>query len=323
MKILITGCAGFIGFHISKKILSRTSNKVIGIDNLNNYYDNKLKKDRLKLISNHKNFKFFKIDICNNKKIEKIFKEHKFKVVIHLAAQAGVRHSISNPDEYINNNINGFYNILDNSRKIKVKHLLYASTSSIYGDGKKFPLKEFDETSKPLSLYAATKKSNEVLAYSYSNIFSLPTTGMRFFTVYGEWGRPDMALFKFTDSIIKNKQIELYGYGNHERDFTHVDDITSFLFIILNKPSKENIPYQVFNFSSNKPKSLKYFLKIIEQNLKKNSRIKKLPLQQGDVLKTHGENSKIKSISKFKSHISIEEGIKRFVRWYLNYYKVK
>ena len=275
MKILVTGCAGFIGFHISNKLLAETKYTVIGIDNLNNYYDNKLKKDRLKIISNYKNFKFIKTDICNKKKIENVFKKYNFEVVIHLAAQAGVRHSISHPDEYISNNINGFYNVLDCSKKIKVKHFLYASTSSIYGNSKKFPLKEKDETSRPLSLYAATKKSNEVLAYSYSNIFLLPTTGMRFFTVYGEWGRPDMALFKFTASIVNNKKIELFGYGKHERDFTHVDDITSFIFKIINKPSKKNIPYQIFNFSSNKPKTLKYFLKTIEKNLKKESNIKK------------------------------------------------
>ncbi len=321
MKILITGCAGFIGFHVTKKILIDNFYDVIGIDNLNNYYDIKLKKDRLNILKKDKKFKFLKLDICNENNLDNFFKKNKFDIVIHLAAQAGVRHSISNPEEYIKNNLNGFFNIINISNKYKINHFLYASTSSVYGDTKDFPIKEINETSKPLSFYAATKKSNEVIAHSFSNIFSIPTTGMRFFTVYGEWGRPDMALFKFTDLISKKKKIELYGYGKHKRDFTHVDDVSNFIVSLINKPSRKKIPFQVFNLSSNNPKSLLYFVKVIEKNLKLKSKVKKIGLQDGDVLKTHGSNVKIVKTTKIKPKISIEEGIKRFVTWYLNYYK--
>ena len=323
MQILVTGCAGFIGFHVVKRILLASNIKVIGIDNLNHYYDVKLKNERLKKLNNKKNFKFIKADICKKNNIDKIFKNNKIDIVVHLAAQAGVRHSISHPEEYIENNILGFYNIINNSQKKNIKHFLFASTSSIYGNTNIFPTLEKHETSKPLSLYAATKKSNEVIAYSYSNIFSLPTTAMRFFTVYGEWGRPDMALFKFTDNIIKNKKVELFGFGKHKRDFTHVDDVSSFIFSLIKKPSANKIPFQVLNLSSNKPKSLLYFLKIIEKNIKIKSKVKKIGLQNGDVLKTHGSNALAIKLTGFKPKISLEEGVKRFVSWYLNYYKVK
>ena len=234
-KILITGCAGFIGYHLTKRLSKNF--KVVGIDNLNPYYDVRLKKDRLKDLNKERNFKFFKVDIESFNLLKKIFKKNKFNTVIHLAAQAGVRYSLVNPSRYINTNINGFFNVIENCKIFKVKNFLYASTSSVYGNQSKFPIEENFDTSSPIQLYAATKKSNELLAHCYSHLYKIKTIGLRFFTVYGPWGRPDMALFKFTNNILKNKTIEIFNYGTHTRDFTYIDDIIEGVVNVIENPA--------------------------------------------------------------------------------------
>jgi len=322
MKILVTGCAGFIGFHLCNYILSNSKFSVYGIDNLNTYYDITLKKNRLKLLKKKSNkFKFYKIDITKFSVLKKNFNKNKYDYVIHLAAQAGVRYSIENPETYIKNNILGFFNIIELSRKINVKHFIYASTSSVYGSTKKYPLKESFNSDQPLSLYAATKKSNEVIAHSYSNIYEIPTTGIRFFTVYGPFGRPDMSLFKFTKSILENKKINLYNFGNHYRDFTNVEDVSKIIFKLLTKKSKSAIPYQIINVGNDNPTHLKKFVSIIEDNLGKKAIIKLLPLQMGDIFKTHANIEKLKSLIRYKPKVKIAEGIKKFILWYKDYYK--
>ena len=321
MKILVTGCAGFIGYHLCSKLLENSKNIVFGIDNINDYYDVNLKKNRLKLLNRFDNFIFNKLDISNNTSLSNSFKKNKYNIVINLAAQAGVRYSIENPKSYFQSNLEGFFNIIENCKIYKIKHLIHASTSSVYGDTKKYPTKETDNTDNPLSFYAATKKSNEVMAYSYSNIYKLPITVLRFFTVYGPYGRPDMSLFKFTDSIKKNKPINLFNNGDHVRDFTYISDVVQGITKIINLKSKKKIPYQIFNVSSNNPKSLKFFLKEIEKNCKKVSKKNLLKLQKGDVYKTHGSNTKLKNFSKFKPEIKVNEGINKFVMWFNQYYK--
>ncbi len=319
MKILVTGCAGFIGFHTALKLLS-FNNKIIGIDNINNYYDVNLKKQRLKILKKNDKFVFYKSDITNLKKINTIIKINKIKYIIHLAAQAGVRHSISHPEEYFDSNLRGFFNILEASRFNKIKHLVFASTSSVYGENKSFPLKESFNTDKPISFYAATKKSNEIMAYSYSYIYSLPCTAVRFFTVYGPFGRPDMALYKFTRNISIGNKVELFNYGNHQRDFTYVDDIVKGLQLLINKPSKNNIPFEIFNIGKGKPNKLLAYLKEIEKNLKKKSKITKLPMQKGDIKKTHSDITKLKKYAGYNPATDIKVGIKKFIDWYKTFY---
>ena len=322
MKILITGCAGFIGFHLTYKILDNFNYSIFGIDNLNNYYDLSLKNLRIKKLKNvNKKFKFSKIDIQNEKRIDKLFKVEKFDCVINLAAQAGVRHSIKHPEKYFNSNIKGFFNILCASKKFKVKHIIFASTSSVYGNQTKFPIKEDANTDKPLSFYAASKKSNEVMAYSFSNIYKLPLTCLRFFTVYGPLGRPDMALYKFVEKISNNEPIELFNKGENVRDFTYIDDVVNYIISVIKKPSKNIIPYQVLNVGSNKPKSLKYFLKIIQKNFNKKVKFQKKNLQIGDVYKTHADNTKLIKLINKKFYTPIDIGIKRFIKWYNNHQK--
>tara|TARA_B110000444_G_scaffold231104_1_gene238839 strand:- start:2149 stop:3120 length:972 start_codon:yes stop_codon:yes gene_type:complete len=322
MKILITGCAGFIGYNLCRKLLIENKYKIYGIDNINDYYDVELKKSRIKdLKKNYKHFNFKKVNISNKNLISKLFIKEKFTHVINLAAQAGVRFSIENPLPYVESNLIGFFNILDASRKNKIKHLIFASTSSVYGDSKKFPLKETSNTDKPLSFYAATKKSNEVMAYSYSNIYGLPCTGLRFFTVYGPYGRPDMALFKFTKSIINNDTIELFNQGNHIRDFTYIDDVTTSIVKLIDKASTQKIPFEIFNIGNSKPEKLKLFLTLIEKTLGINAKVKLLKLQKGDVHKTHADTSKIVKKINYKPHTKISEGIKKFIDWYINFYK--
>ena len=319
MNVLITGCSGFIGFHLSNFLLKKKI-KVIGVDNLNNYYDVKLKKNRLNILQKNKNFIFNKFDLNNINKLNKIVKKNKIKIIIHLAAQAGVRYSIENPKTYLKNNLDVFFNILEVSRNNKLKHLIFASTSSVYGENNNFPLKEKDTTSKPLSFYAATKKSNEVMAHSYSHIFKLPCTGLRFFTVYGPYGRPDMALFKFTKNIIHNKKIELYNNGNHSRDFTYIDDIVSGIYSIIKKPSTNKIPFNIFNIGNGNSRKLKDYLHAIEKKLGKKALIKKLPLQKGDIIKTHSDIRSLKKFSNYKPKTNIEEGIGKFIDWFIKYY---
>ncbi len=321
MNILVTGAAGFIGYHLTFRLLNNKIN-VIGIDNVNQYYDTKLKKDRIKLLKNFKNFNFYKVDLINYKKIDNIIKNYKIKYIIHLAAQAGVRYSIKKPKSYFKSNLEGFFNILELSKNNKIKHLIFASTSSVYGNSKKFPLKEETNTDRPLSFYAATKKSNEIMAHSYSFIHKLPCTAVRFFTVYGPLGRPDMALFKFTKNIIENKPIQLFNNGNHVRDFTYIDDIVEGIYLLIKKQSKKNIPYEIYNIGNGNPKKLIDYLNQIELNLKNKSKIKKLPLQIGDVVKTHADITKLKRQTNYKAKINIKKGIANFIEWYKEYYKV-
>ncbi|MBD1154568.1 NAD-dependent epimerase/dehydratase family protein [Pelagibacterales bacterium SAG-MED21] len=318
MSYLVTGSAGFIGFHTSLKLLKQKK-IVIGIDCINNYYSIKLKKKRLEILKKFKNFIFYKLDLSKNSdQLFKIFKKHKLKYVIHLAAQAGVRYSITNPDTYIDNNINGFFNVINASQKNKIKHFVYASTSSVYGDAKKFPLNESYHCNKPIQLYAATKKSNELIAHSYSSIYKMPTTGLRFFTVYGPWGRPDMALYKFTKNIIQNSPIDLFNNGNHVRDFSYIDDVVYYVVNLTKKiPRKKNKSLsRIFNIGNTKPEKLLKYLKIIENNLKKKAKIKKFTLQKGDVYKTHASMKETWKVIKKKNHISIDVGIKNFISWF-------
>ncbi len=316
MKILVTGCAGFIGFHLCKALLNNKKNKIYGIDNLNNYYDVELKKSRLKTLKKNKNFFFSKIDISNKTKIDLNFKKNKYKIVINLAAQAGVRYSIHKPEVYQQSNIIGFFNILDCCRIYKIKHLIHASTSSVYGNNKKFPLKENFNTDKPLSFYAATKKSNEVIAYAYSNIYKVQITILRFFTVYGPKGRPDMSLYKFTDAIMKNNSVKLFNKGNHVRDFTYISDVIQAIEKVIKFENTNIVPYQIFNVSSDNPQSLKKFLSEIEKNCNKKSKKIYLELQKGDVHKTHGSNKLISKKLGFKPLVNIEKGIFNFVKWF-------
>ena len=331
-KILVTGAAGFIGFHLTKFLLKKNF-KVIGVDNINNYYSKKLKLGRLEILSNFKNFFFYKKDITNQKDLEKIFIKNKPQVVINLAAMAGVRFSIKQPKKYIKNNINSFQNILELSNKYKVKHLVYASSSSIYGMNSKIPFSEEDRASHPISVYAATKRSNELLAHVYSNMYKLPTTGLRFFTAYGPWGRPDMALFKFVKSALKNKKIDLYNFGNHIRDFTYIDDVVKIIYLSINKIPKldknksitefqSKAPWRIYNISSSRPVKLKKFVRQIEKQLNTKINFKNLPLQVGDVKIATG--SMRRTISKFgyKPKYQTNYGIKKFVSWYKEYYKL-
>ena len=334
MKILLTGAAGFIGMHVCDKLLRR-GDSVIGIDNLNNYYDVKLKKSRLKKLQNHKKFTFIKTDIIDGKKISKIFTKYKPKKVIHLAAQAGVRYSIKNPNAYVKSNLLGFTNILEASRNNKIEHLVFASSSSVYGGNTKLPFSEKDNIDHPVSFYAATKKANELMAHTYSHLYNLPITGLRFFTVYGPWGRPDMALFLFTKSILKNKAINIFNYGNMIRDFTFIDDIVSGVIATCDKiafPSKKfnstkpiphisNSPYRIFNIGNNQPVKLMNFIKSLEKVLGKKAKKRFLPLQQGDVPKTYADTKELYKWVKFKPSTLIDDGIKSFVKWYKSYYK--
>ena len=333
-KILITGAAGFIGFSLAFKLLKQ-GKSIIGIDNINNYYDVNLKKDRLKILNKFKNFKFEKIDICNNLKLLNIFKKNKISLVYHLAAQAGVRYSLEAPEAYIYSNINGFFNILENSKKFKIKHLIFASSSSVYGANRNFPFSENNSCTHPIQLYAATKLSNESMAHSYSALFNLPTSGIRFFTVYGPWGRPDQALFLFTKNILDNKKINLFNFGNHTRDFTYIDDIVDGIIRIGNQIPKKNkkwkskkpdpsfskYPFEIYNIASNKNVKLTKYLKIIEKNLGKKAKINSLPLQKGDVKDVVSNINKIKKKLNYKPKINVEIGVKNFINWYRSYYK--
>ena len=321
MNILVTGCAGFIGFHTSLKLIESQNNKVFGIDNLNAYYDINLKKDRLKKLKKNKNFFFKKLDICKKKSLDNLFKQHKFKIVINLAAQAGVRYSILDPDTYFKNNILGFYNILDISRIYKVNHFIFASSSSVYGNIKKFPIKEEYNTDFPQSFYAASKKSNEVIAFSYSSIYNMPITGLRFFTVYGPYGRPDMSLFKFTKAMLNNVKLQLFNNGNHVRDFTYIDDVVESIIKISKKRPKTSIPYSIFNIGSSNPQKLMKFLKVISSNLNIEPKIQYKSMQKGDVYKTHANVNKLFKEIKFKPKTPINVGIKSFIKWYKDYYK--
>lgn len=333
-NFLVTGSAGFIGFHTCLKILSENKN-VIGIDNFDNYYDTKLKIKRNNILKKNKNFSFIKVDINNKKKIKKIFDNNNIDVVIHLAAQAGVRYSVLFPEKYISVNIMGFFNIIDNCQKKKIKHFLYASTSSVYGNNTNYPLKESYSASHPTHIYAATKRSNELIAHSYSSLHNLPTTGLRFFTAYGPWGRPDMALFKFASNIINKKKIDIYNYGNHQRDFTYIDDVVECINRAIYKIPKKNIlfnqkhpdpkisdcPYQIINIGGNNPLRLNKFVKLIEKFLRIKSKKRFLPLQKADIIKTQASISWCKKVLDYVPKIDAKKGTKLFLIWYRNYYK--
>ena len=332
MKILITGSSGFIGFHLSKLLLEN-GNTIHGIDSMNNYYDVSLKKARLKILLKYKKFSFSKIDLENNQKIENIFKKFKPKVVIHLAAQAGVRYSIDKPRVYLNSNIDGTFNVIESSHKVKVNHLIMASSSSVYGANKKIPFKEIEKTETQLSIYASTKKANESMAHSYSNIWNIPITMLRFFTVYGPWGRPDMALFKFTKGILENKKIDIYNNGKMYRDFTYIDDIVNGINLLIKKPpaiKQKNkykndslssvAPFRVLNIGNTKKVYLLNFIKEIEKELGKKAIRNYMPLQKGDVKQTLSDTSLLKRITKYNPKTNYKTGIKNFLNWYQEYY---
>jgi UDP-glucuronate 4-epimerase len=330
-KILVTGAAGFIGFHSCQHLL-KEGWKIIGIDNLNHYYDVKLKLDRLEQLKTYKNFEFHKVDILEREKVFNLFRTNKISHVLHLAAQAGVRYSIENPYAYVDSNVTGFLNILEACRYFPVYHLVYASSSSVYGGNKKIPFAEFDRVDTPLSIYAATKKSNELFAYAYASLCNIPTTGLRFFTVYGEWGRPDMALFMFTKNILEGKPIQVFNSGKMMRDFTYVEDIVQGIIKLLNKPyipkpagnnGAKKISYQLFNIGNNKPVELERFIEIIENSLGKKAVKEYLPMQKGDVWATYADIDNLAKYSGFHPYTDIEEGIGRFIKWYLSYYKVE
>tara|TARA_A100000164_G_C21834667_1_gene737075 strand:- start:270 stop:1238 length:969 start_codon:yes stop_codon:yes gene_type:complete len=317
-KILITGVAGFIGYHLAKKLIKKNY-KIIGIDNLNDYYDPKLKKERLHQIK--KKITFYKLNILNYNLLEKIFKKYKPSIVINLAAQAGVRYSLTNPKSYISTNLLGFFNVIELSKIYKVKHFIFASSSSVYGLNKKLPFKETMKTDNVASIYGATKKSNELIAHSYSHIHNLPCTGLRYFTVYGPWGRPDMALFKFTKQIINQQKITVFNNGLMSRDFTYIDDITEYTFKILNKiPNKSNIPFQIFNLGNKKPIKILKFIKILENVLKKKAQIKYLNFQKTEIKNTSSNTNLLYKTLKIKKLTPIKIGITNFVKWYKMYY---
>ena len=313
MNILITGSAGFIGFHLVKKLSNFKNYKIYGIDNISNYYDVKLKKDRLEILSKIKNFKFSKIDITNKLKLSHFFSKNRFQIVINLAAQAGVRDSIADPNKYFKNNILGFYNIINLSRIYNIKHFLFASTSSVYGDSLDFPLSEISNTNEPQSFYAASKKTNETISFSFSNIYKMRITGLRFFTVYGPYGRPDMAYYSFTKSIVENKIIELYNKGNHFRDFTYVDDIVSAISkIIIKKENKKKL-HNIFNIGYGKSINIIKLIKLIEKESKNKAKIKLVSIKLGDVKKTHSNISKLSKEIGYYPKTSLPQGISKFL----------
>ncbi len=318
-KILITGVAGFIGYHLANKFNTVKNTKLIGIDNLNNYYDKRLKLKRLNKLKGQNKFKFYKTDIRNFNNLRSLFKKYKFNIVINLAAQAGVRHSLKNPQDYLSNNIIGFGNILELCKKYNVRHLYYASSSSVYGLNKKRIFSEIDNTDMPTNVYGASKKSNELMAHAYSYLYNLPTTGLRFFTAYGPLGRPDMSLFKFVSNIKKNKKIELYNYGKHIRDFTYIDDICIGIKKIIEKDLKtkpKKIPFKIFNIGSNKPVKLKKYVSIIEKNLNKKAKITYKKKQPGDVIATNASNKKLRNFIKYSPKTKIEKGISNYINWF-------
>ena len=335
MKILVTGAAGFIGMHVSQILLAR-GDEVVGIDNLNDYYDPQLKRDRLARLTPLPGFRFELMDIVDRAAMDALFERERFDRVVHLAAQAGVRYSLSNPRAYIDSNVVGFTNIVEGCRHSKVAHLVYASSSSVYGGNTALPFSEHHNIDHPVSLYAATKKANELMAHTYSHLFALPTTGLRFFTVYGPWGRPDMALFLFTKAILEGRTIDVYNHGEMVRDFTYVDDIAQGVVRVLDRPAtadpdfdasrpdpaRSNAPYRIFNIGNNSPVLLMDFITAIERSLGRSATKNFMPLQDGDVPATCADVSELEAWTGFKPGTSIEDGVGRFVAWYRGYFKV-
>jgi len=334
-KVLVTGAAGFIGFHLSQQLLAR-GDEVIGLDNLNNYYDVTLKKDRLAQLQGKSGFSFYNLDLANRDGMTQLFAEASFDLVAHMAAQAGVRYSLKNPYAYVDSNLVGFINVLEGCRHSKVKHLVFASSSSVYGANTKTPFSVHDNVDHPLSLYAATKKANELMAHTYSHLYRLPTTGLRFFTVYGPWGRPDMALFLFTKAILAEQPIDVFNAGKMQRDFTYVDDIVEGVIRVLDKipepnitwsgdapdPASSNAPYKIYNIGNNQPIELMRFIEVLEDCLGRKAEKNILPLQAGDVPVTYADVDDLVKDVGFKPSTPIEVGIERFIAWYRSYYNV-
>lgn len=335
MKFLVTGAAGFIGFHTSKLLLER-GDIVIGVDNINDYYDPELKHARLNILKKYENFIFFKIDIVDKASVDNVFKSEAPNFVINLAAQAGVRYSLENPYAYIDSNISGFMNILEACRYNPVKHLVFASSSSVYGANTLMPFSVTHNVDHPLSMYAATKKSNELMAHTYSHLYNIPVSGLRFFTVYGPWGRPDMALFIFTKKILNGETIDVFNNGQHKRDFTYIDDIVEGVVRVTDHiatsnqvwdsdkpdPATSKAPYRLYNIGNNNPVELMYFIEQIEKSLGKKADKNFLPLQPGDVPKTYANLDTLIENIDYSPSTSIESGIENFIKWYKDYYKV-
>jgi UDP-glucuronate 4-epimerase len=333
VKLLVTGAAGFIGFHTARMLLER-GDHVVGLDNLNSYYDPKLKEARLDILKAYPEFRFVKADLGDRKAMEAAFREGQFQRVVHLAAQAGVRYSLENPHAYVQSNITGFLHVIEGCRQNSVEHLVYASTSSVYGANTQMPFREDQGADHPLTLYAATKRSNELMAHSYSSLYSLPTTGLRFFTVYGPWGRPDMALFLFTQKILAGSSIDVFNDGNHQRDFTYVDDIVKGVVAALDhvaapdpkwnsnrpNPGTSNAPFRIYNIGNQSPISLLRYIEVLEQCLGRKSQKNLLPLQPGDVTDTWADVEALARDVGYRPSTDLEQGVKRFVEWYLDYY---
>lgn len=338
MKYLVTGASGFIGFNLVKRLLEE-QNFVVGIDNMNDYYDVNLKKDRLRQLKEFSNYKFYKEDISNKERIMEIFEKEKPDYVINLAAQAGIRYSIENPDAYVESNLIGFYNILESCKIYPVKHLVYASSSSIYGANKRVPYSTDDKVDNPVSLYAATKRSNELLAHAYSKLYEIPSTGLRFFTVYGPAGRPDMAYFGFTNKLIKDETIKIFNYGNCKRDFTYIDDVVEGIVRVIHKPPEKRMgqdglpipPYKLYNIGKGHPENLLDFVNILQEELIKakvlpenydfNAHKELVPMQPGDVPITYADTTKLEKDFGYKPTTSLREGLRKFAEWYKEYYK--
>jgi UDP-glucuronate 4-epimerase len=334
-KILVTGAAGFIGFHLCQRLLHR-GDQVIGLDNLNDYYDVVLKQARLAQLQQLTNFSFHKLDLANQEGMTQLFATQHFDGVVNLAAQVGVRYSVKNPHAYVQSNLVGFVNVLEGCRYSGVKHLVFASSSSVYGANTKIPFSVHDTVDHPLSIYGATKKANELMAHTYSHLYRLPITGLRFFTVYGTWGRPDMAPFLFTKAILENQPIDVFNYGKMRRDFTYIDDIIEGVVRVLDKvpepdpnwssdtpdPSSSNAPYKLYNIGNNQPVELMHFIEVLEDCLGKKAEMNMLALQPGDVLATYADVDNLVQDAGFKPNTSIEAGIERFVAWYRDYYQV-
>jgi UDP-glucuronate 4-epimerase len=334
MRYLVTGAAGFIGYHLARRLLERGGD-VVGIDNLNTYYDVSLKEARLERLKPMKGFEFEPVDIADKSSMAKLFERGEFDAIVNLAAQAGVRHSLVNPHAYVEANVAGFMNVLEGARHSGTKHLVFASTSSVYGLNTSLPFAELQNTDHPVSLYAATKKANEAMAHSYAHLFNIPCTGLRFFTVYGPWGRPDMALFKFTKGILAGEEIPVFNEGRMVRDFTYIDDIVEGVIRVIDQPAKADplwdagdpaastsaAPWRLLNIGNHQRVELMRYIHAIEDALGKKARLQMLPMQRGDVMATEADTGALEKATGFKPRVTVEEGVKRFVQWYREYYK--